>query len=66
MIGDPSLEGGYIEIHQREVMITVKSESLTFQDQVMVRVFKNAENYKIELTSELNISFLYIMLVQQK
>lgn len=51
MLGDPSLEGGYVELHQREVLMTVKSESLTYQDRVMVRVFKNVECYKIELTS---------------
>jgi hypothetical protein len=42
MIGDPSLEGGYVELHQKEVLMTIKSESLIFEDRVMVRVFKNA------------------------
>jgi len=42
MNADPSLEGGYVELHQKEVLMTVKSESLIFQDIVMVRVFKSA------------------------
>lgn len=32
----------------------------------MVRVFRNTHHYKVELTSELNISFLYFMVITQK
>lgn len=57
---DPSLEGGFVEIYQRELPMTIRSESLAFEDQVMLRVFKNNAGYKLELTSESNVSFLYI------
>lgn len=40
--------------------MTIRSESLSFDDQVMLRVFKNPKGYKLELTSESNVSFLYI------
>jgi hypothetical protein len=40
--------------------MTVRSESLSFEDQVMLRVFKNPSGYKMELTSESNVSFLYL------
>jgi hypothetical protein len=57
---DPSLEGGFVEIFQCELPITIRSESLAFEDQVMLRVFKNTAGYKLELTSESNVSFLYV------
>jgi hypothetical protein len=57
---DPSLEAGFVEIYQRELPMTVRSESLSFEDQVMLRVFKSPAGYKLELTSESNISFLYL------
>ncbi len=60
---DPSLEGGFVEIFQHELPMTIRSESLAFQDQVMLRVFKNTAGYKLELTSESNVSFLYVGMV---
>ena len=39
--------------------MSVCSETLAFQDSIMVRVFKSSQNFKVELTSELNISFFY-------
>lgn len=48
---DPSLEGGFVEIYQKELAVLVRSESLSFEDQIMARVFKNPQGYKVELTS---------------
>ncbi len=63
---DPSLEEGWVEIHQQELPMLVKSESLSFEDAVMVRVFQSGVGYKVELTSEMNISFFYSLVVSQK
>ena len=30
MKGDPSLEGGYVELHQKELPISIRSESVSF------------------------------------
>ena len=40
--------------------MSIRSESLSFEDQVMLRVFKGPNAYKMELTSESNVSFLYL------
>ena len=57
---DPSLETDYVEIFQKELPMIIRSESLSFEDQVMLRVFKSPNAYKMELTSESNVSFLYL------
>jgi hypothetical protein len=51
MRGDPSLEGGYVELYQRELNMTVRSESLSFSDLILVRVFRNPQGFKVQLTS---------------
>jgi hypothetical protein len=63
---DPSLEAGHVEIYQKELKMLVKSESLSFEDQVMLRIFKNTQGYKLELTSESNISFFYSLSIASK
>lgn len=51
MLADPSLQTGYVELYQREVNMTIKSESMSFQDEVMARVFMKSQSFKVELTS---------------
>lgn len=51
MKGDPSLEGGYVELHQKELVIKIRSESVSFEDEVMVRVFRSNQGFKVELSS---------------
>jgi hypothetical protein len=36
-----------VEIHQQELPMVVKSESLSFEDAVMVRVFQSGQGYKL-------------------
>lgn len=38
---------------------------INFADTLMVRMFKNNNSYKIELTSENNINFLYKLIIKQ-
>lgn len=63
---DPSLEGGFVEIYQKELAVLVRSESLAFEDQIMARIFRNGQGYKVEMTSESNISFFYLLALTQK
>lgn len=44
---DPSLEGGFVEIYQKELTMLIRSESLSFEDQIMARIFKNTQGYKV-------------------
>ena len=44
----------------------VKSESLAMDDQVMARIFKGPQGYKVELTSEMNVSFMYVCHMERK
>lgn len=36
------------------------------EDSVMARIFRGAQGYKIELTSESNVSFLYVCHMERK
>ena len=56
---DPSLAGGFVEIYQTEKQFQIFAKELSYLDIAMVRLFRNAEGYKIELTSESNINFFY-------
>ena len=38
----------------------IKSDLQEMNDMVMLRMFRNQEGYKLELTSENNVSFLYV------
>lgn len=66
MRDDPSLQGGFEEVHQREVAMSIGTEGAWMDDQVMVRVFSQEGRLKIEMTSENNISFLYVCLLPLK
>ena len=55
-----------MEIYQKELLVLVRSESLSFEDQIMARIFKNPQGYKVEMTSESNISFFYLLHLSQK
>ena len=63
---DPSLSLGFIELYQQIIKMHIKSDAISFDDDIMVRIFRNAHQYKIELTSENNISFLYELSLTQK
>jgi hypothetical protein len=56
---DPSTVGGYTEIYQVEKTLKLDNKLKSFEDTFMARIFKSADSYKIELTSENNVSFLY-------
>ena len=60
MKGDPSLEEEYSECYQKELQMTIQSEQSSLRDEVMMRVFHHKGGYKLEMTSESNISFFYI------
>jgi len=51
MITDPSLQDDFVEVHQRQLPMLVKSETLSMEDNIMVRVFRARKDWKIELTS---------------
>lgn len=59
MNNDPSLLH-YVELHQQILSIIIKSNSLSFKDEIMLRVFRSEKDYKFEMTSESNISFYFI------
>lgn len=56
---DPSLASGYAEIDQVEKPFKLDNKLKNFEDTFMARIFKSSHAYKIELTSENNVSFLY-------
>lgn len=66
MQGDPSTDGGYVEVHQQLLPMIIRSDSLSLEDEIMVRVFKSSAGYKLEFTSEMNISFFYLKLISTK
>ena len=35
-------------------------------DQVMARIFKGPQGYKVELTSEMNVSFVYVCHMERR
>jgi hypothetical protein len=58
---DPSLNQGYAEVLQREVLMLIASEEMNLEDNIMVRVFKKGTMFKVEMTSEVNVSFFYLL-----
>jgi hypothetical protein len=66
MHNDPSFIGGFLELVQQEISMTILNEQQAFEDIIMVRIFKSKNDYKVEMTSEVNVSFLYIMHINDK
>ena len=58
-MADPSAQPHFLELHQQLIQLSVKSESLKIDDLVMARIFRGKNEWKVELTSEINVSFVY-------
>lgn len=60
---DPSLDDGFVEVFQVEKQFKLCNKLKNFEDTFMARIFKSSSEYKIELTSENNVSFFYKSLI---
>ena len=63
-MADPSAQPHFLELHQQLIQLSVKSETLKIDDLVMARIFRGKNEWKVELTSEINVSFVYIALLK--
>ena len=47
MYSDPSLQGHFSELYQKEINLNIQTESHHFEDLVMLRIFKANQDWKI-------------------